>query len=848
MRQKRSLLLASAVVATAILRVSLPWPVKWIFDAATSPAGETAVSIGFAAGTIVVIAAAALYVGWRVGGSIVSLIEEISNRVRRTALGYLQFSSEKDLGYHAESASRFIQDARVVSKGFESGVANLALHSATICLTVVVMLILDWKLGLLASFMLPLYWFPTPRMIQGIEERVSSRNRTKVDRRGSISFLVGSATGLVLAIGIAVLLWLGAGMVMNGMLTIGQLSVFLAYVMLARTPMIELQSAALSLIEIQGSREEIDKLLLALDIAAPETPKRMPPRFEGRVGFYNVFSNDHAGGLDSVTLKIRPNRRTAFAGGDASSRQALMRLLLKLEQPESGRVLIDGSDVNDYDDAVLRSQIVAVPIEPVVMDATVSEYLAFGEVDGLEDAMKAALAETDLLEWVESLPGGLNTALNGYVEHLTISRRRLLAMARAAYTNAPILILDDPTRDLDDDEKRSMVASIDRVSKNRTTLIVTDDLRLASRLDSVVFMEDGRIIEHGSHGELIDDEGPYARRFQQTSPGPVLYASKSVQLTAIYEDRRKPENINPFVFLVGCPGSGVSLIKQMLEQHPMLAVANDTHFIPTVLRDSGARGDVPLSDDLVDRARTFPNFDRLGLDNVEVYKAGGMSKTYSEFVTNLYNIFAKKQGKELVVIKAPVYCRDIRLLHDLFPWARYIHVVRDGRDVAMSVLERATRLKEAIEATNVETVPIGASALWWKTMVEAARRDGDRLGNRFYHEIRFEDIVDQPQTAAREISSFLEISHTATMGDHVGGYGSFDSVSNGFQDWRSQMNRADVGLFEALAGDLLESIGYGRGVSEISEEISLEADRCLESWRNQKSQQTLRNHKAASNA
>jgi len=847
-RRKETLLLVSAIVVAAALRSSLPWPVKWIFDATISPNGESAASLGFAAAAIVVVAIAALYLAWRVRGSVLGRIDEITNRIRRAVLGYLQFIPEKELGYHAESAGSFIKDAGIVSKGVETSIAGFALHSVTIVLTVVIMLVLDWKLGLLASFMLPLYWFPTPDMIKSIEDRIASRNRRKAPRRGSVSFIVSGATRIVLAIGVAVLLWLGAGMVMNGMLTIGQLSVFLAYLALARTPMVELQQATLSLMEIRRPRERIDTLLLALGIVAPATPKRVPPRFEGRVGFNNVCTSDDLGGLDDVTLKIRPNRRTAFAGGHIGSRKALMRLLLKLDQPESGRVLIDGSDLADYDDAALRSQIGAVSAEPVVMDVTIGAYVAAGEAHASSDAIKAALAETEMLEWVDSLSEGIDTELSEYIDQLTLGRRRLLALAAAAYRKPPILIIDNPTRDLDDEEKRAVVVAIDRISRNRTTLMVTDDLRIASRFDSIVFMEDGRIIEQGSHGELINAEGPYASLFQKTSPGPVLYATKAVQLTAIYEDRRKPENINPFVFLVGCPGSGVSLIKQMLECHPMLAVANDTHFIPTVLRDTGAQSDVPLTDDLVDRARTFPNFDRLGLGNVEVYKAGGMSETYSEFVTNLYNIFAKKNEKELVAIKAPIYCRNIRLLHDLFPWARYIHVVRDGRDVAMSVIERATRLKEAIAATNVETVPIGASALWWKTMVETARRDGARLGNRFYHEIRFEDLVDQPQTASREIASFLELSHTVDMSDHVGSYGSLDSIPNGFQDWRSQMRRADVGLFEALSGELLESLGYGRGVSEIPDDVAAEAERCLASWRSQKSKQTARDRKAVSSA
>ena len=147
-----------------------------------------------------------------------------------------------------------------------------------------------------------------------------------------------------------------------------------------------------------------------------------------------------------------------------------------------------------------------------------------------------------------------------------------------------------------------------------------------------------------------------------------------------------PTKLNPYVFVVGCPRSGTTLLQRMLNSHPQLAVANDTHFIPRVIKKL-EQTNPPLNEKLIEQVHTYKRFYRLGLSNIEVMESAKRAENYQEFVSALYNTFGNKQGKPLAGEKTPDYCRHIPLLHKLFPWAKFVHIIRDGRDVALSTLD-----------------------------------------------------------------------------------------------------------------------------------------------------------------
>jgi len=299
-------------------------------------------------------------------------------------------------------------------------------------------------------------------------------------------------------------------------------------------------------------------------------------------------------------------------------------------------------------------------------------------------------------------------------------------------------------------------------------------------------------------------------------------------------------NQNPYLFAVGCPRSGTTLLQRMLDHHPQLAVANDSHFIPRVIEDITDNTDPPLTPELVEGVRCYRRFTRLGLSDVIVSEAAVRSQTYREFVSTLYSEYGRLRGKPLAGEKTPDYVRYLPLLHALFPWVRSIHIIRDGRDVALSTLEWAREDKGPGRFELWREEPVAVCALWWRWQVSTGMEDGKVLGPDRYREIKYEDLISRPDEILREITAFLELQFCLEMLDfHVGKTRYEPGLSPkkawlpptpGLRDWRTQMAERDVELFEAISGDLLSALGYERGVSTISPEVTAVAERCQRWW------------------
>ena len=308
-----------------------------------------------------------------------------------------------------------------------------------------------------------------------------------------------------------------------------------------------------------------------------------------------------------------------------------------------------------------------------------------------------------------------------------------------------------------------------------------------------------------------------------------------------------PPPPNPTLFVVGCPRSGTTLLQRMLDSHPMLAVANDSNFVHKALKELvpdwkrklRKDGDVPLTPEIVEYTRTYKRFVRLGLAREAVDRAA-RATTYAGFVSALYDEFAVMHKKPMAGEKTPDYVRRIPLLHQLFPQAKFVHIIRDGRDVALSSVEWA---EKGIGPSKFELFakhPFATTAMWWCWQVASGRKDGRELGPSLYHELRYEQLVDDPATVLRGITDFLGIPYDAGMERYHEGKSSYAPTASaksawlpptkGLRDWSQDMEPKDLQVFELLAGELLDELGYARAATQVDPEVVAVATECRRWW------------------
>ena len=288
----------------------------------------------------------------------------------------------------------------------------------------------------------------------------------------------------------------------------------------------------------------------------------------------------------------------------------------------------------------------------------------------------------------------------------------------------------------------------------------------------------------------------------------------------------------------------------MLDSHPQLAVANESEFIAGAIEGIEPRRDLPITPEIVERIRAFRTrggrgFHRLGLPEGALESAATDARTYPELVAALYSRFAQLQAKEYAGEKTPDYVHYLSLLHTLFPQAKVVHVIRDGRDVTLALLDwahdsRTGQFRGPARYPVWHTSPIATAALWWSWLVESGRRDAAALGSS-YSELRYEALVANPEKTLRELVDFLELPFDEQMlayhlpreprpDDPRPGESAWLPVTASIRDWRTQMAPHDVEVVEALVGPLLTDLGYKRAFRKPSRPIRTEAKAYRKRW------------------
>lgn len=316
--------------------------------------------------------------------------------------------------------------------------------------------------------------------------------------------------------GVTLVLWLGAQDVIAGRMSPGALIQFVLLSVFCAGAVGALGESWGDVQKAAGAMERIDELMRSTPaIAAPAAPRALPEPPLGEVSMSAVaFSypgRPDLPALKGFSLTVRPGETVALVGPSGAGKSTVFRLLLRFYDPQSGVVAVDGVDVREADPVAVRNRFAWVSQEAPLFSGSASENIRFGREDAAEDEVRTAAEEAQAIGFIEALPEQFDTPLGERGKSLSGGQRQRLAIARALVRDAPILLLDEATSALDAENERLVQVALDQAMETRTTLVIAHRLATVLRADRIVVMEDGKVVEEGTHQALIAKGGLYAR-------------------------------------------------------------------------------------------------------------------------------------------------------------------------------------------------------------------------------------------------------------------------------------------------------------------------------------------------